>query len=90
MLRSPFQHRIRGAGGRACPHHSPAHTIAVPSEYSPSPLREGFVPYRRRRAVRAVVRAYTLSALREAVSASTARVPLLPPCAYSRSTGPCV
>ena len=38
-----------------CAHHSPAHTRAVrprvPSEYSPSPLREGVVPYRRRRAM---------------------------------------
>jgi hypothetical protein len=41
-----------------------------------TPLREGVVPYRRRRAVRAVVRAYSLSALREAVCASTTRAPL--------------
>ncbi len=53
-------------------------------------LREGVVPHRRRRAVRAVVRAYSLSALRAAVCASTAHVPLPPPCAYPRSTGRCV
>ncbi len=35
-------------------------------------------------------RAYSLSALREAVCASTAQVPLPPPCACPRSTGPCV
>jgi hypothetical protein len=29
MLRLPFEYRIRGAGGRACPHRSPARMIAV-------------------------------------------------------------
>ena len=29
MLRLPFEYRIRGAAGRACPHHSRAHTMAV-------------------------------------------------------------
>ena len=82
MLRLPFEYRIR-----APPHHSPAHAIAVPSEYSPRPPREGVVRYRRRRAVRAVLRAYSLGALREAVRASTAQVPLPPPCAYHSQRG---
>jgi hypothetical protein len=63
---------------------SPLRVLSTPAARRGGTLSAPPVP------CRAVVCAYSPSALREARCASTAQGPLPPPCAYPRSTGPCV